>query len=105
MWNIAAAFCTHENSTSSAYTTQMHFGHHSSGHQLTLNKGTKLLISQDDHSDHLPSFSPLILAENTQALPDPIAKLLNVKNYTDWRNLYSSPYLGFNSPPPISAPL
>ncbi|MCF9034649.1 cation efflux protein, CzcI-like [Acinetobacter nectaris] len=104
MWNIAAAFCTHEKGTVSTYATQMHFGHHSSGHQLTASQENKLLSSQDDHSDHLPSFSPLILVEAQDVL-QPVSKMVQSRDDTDWRNLYSSPYLSFNSPPPNLAPL
>lgn len=100
VWNIAAAFCNHENVTISA---QGHFGHHVSGHQYTANghdlvKNTKIM--NDDHSDHLPSFSPIILASHLVNTYDRISQVDSVR-ILDWKNSYQSPDLEFISPPPM----
>lgn len=105
MWNVAAAFCTHEKGLEVSYSIQMHFGHHNSGHSLSVNKVSQLLSSHDDHSDHLPSFSPLILAEAVEHVPNIVSRPSERENKTDWRNLYTSPDLGFSPPPPMLTPL
>lgn len=112
MWNVAAAFCTHENSQPPQKT--FHFGHHISSHvhsneSKSETKGAQTsTIKQnqnDDHSDHLPSFAHLLLLENRGAVQPHHSVFSNNKPYFDWHNFYQSPHLAFLNPPPNFTPL
>lgn len=113
-WNVAAAFCVHENNTNAVQN--YHFGHHqnnlcisgnlqhqtsnlSSDHQISHSDAT-----QDDHQDHLPSMTHVILQQqkimiqqnHLFASDDPIFY---------WKNNYQPPDLLSASPPPELSPL
>lgn len=104
VWNVAAAFCNHETVTSSK---EWHLGHHVSGHAHTAHaeqaKSMKI-VDTDDHSDHLPSFAPIILASETMYHQHRGSQMDAIR-HLDWNNSYQSPYLEFNSPPPMLTPL
>ena len=113
LWNIAAAFCVHENVTislSNGYSSSAnHFGHHQQS--KTCIDDAHLPISDpfsfavDDHHDHLPSFTQLILNEAHEAYFYPITTDVIRQFKIDWSNLYQSPDLVLNSPPPMLSPL
>lgn len=121
IWNVAAGFCLHEKNTQTL--NSQHFGHHqtdlcdmeqvkqyeasitehSNQHNQDLIDPTDLTQKQgllDDHHDHLPSFSYFIVAESlsTQHWPD----LVYDPHLGDvvWNNLYQSPHLSSQNPPP-----
>ena len=108
VWNVAAAFCTHENRPAIQKSSSAHFGHH----QLTsehLAQHPNVLNTADnppdvqDHSDHLPSFSPVMAAVQAHTLA-PHQTSMQVLRHYDWHNLYQSPDLFTANPPPVFAP-
>lgn len=131
LWNVAAAFCDHESER--VFTnelTSQHFGHHvavncskdQQQHQMTLSKQLTLEILvihpdespqlhdflmhlQDDHSDHLPSFSHFIIVEAQQQANVPLLSSSLMQHKIDWVNLYQSPHLYLPNPPPVLFPL
>lgn len=110
-WNVAAAFCIHE--TTSNQSNIFHFGHHQalsscqekSADQFQLEKPTQTQISVDDHSDHLPSFSHIIVFESFVDLTSKQVYDLEHKRAFLWSNLYQSPDLLRQNPPPLFIPL
>ena len=115
LWNVAAAFCVHEESKS--VSVMPHFGHHvtasceSKSHGMAKKSTTQPTSSfdladftQDDHSDHLPSFSPVMAAVQAHTLA-PHQTSMQVLRHYDWHNLYQSPDLFTANPPPVFAPL
>lgn len=113
LWNVAAAFCVHEETTFSQSSTQ-HFGHH----QMTQSCQSEFKIShapshlssdfsflEDDHQDHLPSFNALILVEEQDYFIFLNRQIVALVNALPWYNFYQSPDLTLNNPPPILAPL
>ncbi|MDQ8953079.1 cation transporter [Acinetobacter rudis] len=125
IWNVAAGFCLHEKGKSS--TSIQHFGHHQSETRESkaaypskvasfnqtdqannlapsdLSKNTFNFL--DDHHDHLPSCAHFIVVEPTINSQRP-----NVSYGTDlgnvaWNNLYQSPLLIAQNPPPEYASL
>lgn len=116
LWNVAAAFCVHEESKS--VRVMPHFGHHvtasceSKSHGMAKKSTTQPTSSfdladftQDDHSDHLPSFAHIMLTEAQHSALSPvfIPKLVQVQ--FNWQNLYQSPHLFLTTPPPVLTPL
>lgn len=109
LWNVAAAFCVHEES--SAVIQQYHFGHHTNALCVSETKehshavsDTNVLTLGDDHQDHLPSMTHLIL-EQPQSVPaQTLFSYAVVPKYL-WRNDYRSPDLIAKSPPPEFSPL
>ncbi|WOE41378.1 cation efflux protein, CzcI-like [Acinetobacter chinensis] len=119
LWNVAAAFCAHENLNHGyTVTSQFHFGHHVAlnceqnqqhSHDPKQTVGIQMseFISQldDDHSDHLPSFAHFIVADVSQQADQPKFVAYPESAFIDWKNLYQSPDLFLPNPPPASAPL
>ncbi|OTG84952.1 cation efflux protein, CzcI-like [Acinetobacter sp. ANC 4648] len=123
LWNVAAAFCGHEviQNNPSSHISVQHFGHHvalscqtdehanvANQHQSTeLNDSMSALAQnlQDDHSDHLPSFSHFMIADIQQKADEPhLSAYINLQ-FMDWKNLYQSPHLYLPNPPPVFSPL
>lgn len=119
LWNVAAAFCGHENlKITPIQNVQSHFGHHVALHCETdvSHKKTAVYADsqlstdflnnfQDDHRDHLPSFAHFIVADVQQQADQPKSVAYFDSAFIDWENLYQSPHLFLQNPPPISAPL
>lgn len=119
LWNVAAAFCGHENlKIPPIQNVQSHFGHHVALHcenDASHNKTAVYVDSQlstdflnnfqDDHRDHLPSFAHFIVADVQQQADQPKLMAYFDSTFIDWENLYQSPHLFLQNPPPISAPL
>lgn len=109
VWNVAAAFCTHENQAVIQQTLTEHFGHHQLASEHRSQHAKLLNAPQDspdvqDHSDHLPSFSPVVTVAQAQMLIAHQASTHVLLHY-DWNNLYQSPDLFAANPPPVFAPL
>lgn len=119
IWNVAAGFCLHEQNTSN--TTIQHFGHHQSKmcevpstHQTQqfakadVNPSNAFNNSSsfpDDHHDHLPSFAHFIVVElPTDSVRPNVSYDTRLGNVA-WNNLYQSPLLVSQNPPPESASL
>lgn len=113
LWNVAAAFCVHEETTLSHISTP-HFGHH----QMTKSCQSEFKIShvqshlstdfsflEDDHQDHLPSFNAMILVEEQDNFVFSSSQVIALVHLFPWYNFYQSPDIGLNNPPPILAPL
>lgn len=112
IWNVAAAFCTHEKSNTTL--TMQHFGHHISSDTDHIESKSASFsehsnISKqnqfDDHTDHLPSFAQFMLLDSNSSVTEHASAFSKVKPSFDWHNFYQSPYLAFLSPPPNLAPL
>ncbi len=100
-WNVAAAFCAHEQSTE--YRTLNHFGHH-----IPENLDASDLpmpLSLQDHHDHLPSCFHVVVTEAQQQLNEPILRTHEIEQKYYWSNLYQSPHLSQLTPPPVFTPL
>lgn len=111
IWNVAAAYCGHENTSKQLIATVNHFGHHSlddtqeqSNLKQDLADDTTLLSSQDHH-DHLPSCFHVVVLAAEQQLNQPILYEHELKQQYDWSNFYQSPYLTGLNPPPVLTPL
>ncbi|MBF7687215.1 cation efflux protein, CzcI-like [Acinetobacter rathckeae] len=107
VWNVAAAWCVHEN-TQTVTVERTHFGHHvvTERHNSLHTQLEQVVASEKhDHSDHLPSLNPIMLSQLQHDLARTPYKSIVTVQKTDWKNLYQSPDLAFNSPPPILAPL
>ncbi|SPL71058.1 cation efflux protein, CzcI-like [Acinetobacter stercoris] len=120
-WNVAAVFCGHETSvkTSSNMISNHHFGHHEAlGCRINdLSNNSKSADSNtakhvkfkfdivDDHSDHLPSFAHFIVLEVRKDAVEPVFATHQIQQDFDWKNLYQSPHLFLNNPPPVLSPL
>lgn len=113
VWNIAAAFCVHEN-TGQIVSTQ-HFGHHqvmthcsqektSVNSNDTISENVKSFFA-DDHRDHLPSYTHILLMQTDQTLV--IQHFFEEQSRTNmfWQNFYQSPDLTGQNPPPLLSPL
>ena len=75
LWNVAAAFCVHEEQKAQVVTQQsFHFGHHQTTlcvsddkahQQISVDDHTQTANDQfelgEDHQDHLPSMAHLII--------------------------------------------
>ena len=119
VWNVAAAFCNHERLLSVVVSTQQpiaeHFGHHiiaaehwqqhsSQGKNQSSEIKNAIQEDQQDHSDHLPSFAPVLLEIDRQTTsPQYIGHVISSRFY--WSNLYQSPDLYELNPPPVLSPL
>lgn len=113
LWNVAAAFCQHEN-LSATSIVKNHFGHHqtidSCSDVLSTianvdHTDTTQLLFADDHHDHLPSYNVMSLTEVPNPITDFKALEINTKSVFFWYNFYHSPDLIELNPPPILAPL
>ncbi|SCD17504.1 putative component of the czc cation-efflux system (CzcI) [Acinetobacter baumannii] len=107
LWNVAAAFCAHENQEKALH----HFGHHAalsyeaSQHSHTEKTdiaGThKAPLNLSDHHDHLPSCFHVVMTENAQQAQEPFVRVHELSQIYYWSNSYQSPYLGSLNPPPV----
>ena len=126
VWNVAAAFCGHENTISSNQLISTHFGHHVALHckqdqqqhdfEFVKNNHSLVQVNElhqssflnhlgDDHSDHLPSFANFILKDVQQQSEQPKFRVNLEVAFMDWHNLYQSPHLILPNPPPALSPL
>ena len=112
-WNVAAAFCAHEQPRE--YSTLTHFGHHVPDN-LHTSKQYSAVVDQDasdlpmplslqDHHDHLPSCFHVVVIEAQQQLDEPILRSLESEQKYHWSNSYQSPHLSGLNPPPVLTPL
>lgn len=111
LWNVAAAFCVHEESIS--VVQNYHFGHHTNalcvsetqkhGHQAP-EKQNNDLDWVENHQDHLPSMTHLILEQQQHSFIPLLFSLAVAPKYA-WRNDYRSPDLNAQTPPPEFSPL
>lgn len=113
LWNVAAAFCVHENRG----TALQHFGHHadlnvyqSSDHMQTEHVGIvensdNAPLSWQDHHDHLPSCFHVVMTDNAKQAQEPVVYVHERSQVYYWSNFYKSPYLGDLNPPPVLTPL
>lgn len=104
-WSVAAALCLHENTET---MNSSHFGHHviNANHSSLHERVSSSEITQhNDHSDHLPSISSIVWSKAQQIEVATAQKYFTEPEKTHWQNLYQSPDLEFNSPPPILSPL
>ncbi|OTG79662.1 cation transporter [Acinetobacter sp. ANC 5054] len=114
-WNVAAAFCVHEQQ--SQLQQSYHFGHHqntlcvSDNHQYDHHEQSenKKTISNDlkigeDHQDHLPSMTHLIVQNEKFDVVHPNFEV-EVDPQFHWKNSYQPPDLFLQSPPPEFSPL
>lgn len=111
---MAAAYCGHE-STSQQSISVGHFGHHvptktesASTHADILNQNTTdlpMLLSLQDHHDHLPSCFHVVVTEAQQQLDEPILRVHKAEQKYYWSNSYQSPHLSGLNPPPVLTPL
>lgn len=104
----------HENASGSAQYRQKqasvsHFGHHQPAKAcidgIKAHAEDVLAFAEDDHHDHLPSYAQLILNEADESYLQLLSAEVIQKFEIDWSNLYQSPDLGLNSPPPMPSPL
>ena len=112
-WNVAAAFCAHEQP--SEYSTLTHFGHHvpetldvSVKHSVAVDQDASDLpmpLSLQDHHDHLPSCFHVVVMEAQQQLDEPMLRILESEPRYHWSNSYQSPHLSGLNPPPVLTPL
>lgn len=131
LWNVAAAFCDHENRNIVSHSSVPHFGHHvalncqqdqqqheknvsnaieqvetlSHDHSGTSQLNDFLNHLDDDHSDHLPSFAHFIVADVSKQADQPKFVAYSETTFIDWKNLYQSPDLFQPNPPPAFSPL
>jgi hypothetical protein len=111
LWNVAAAFCVHEESIS--VVQNYHFGNHTNalcvsetqkhGHQAP-EKQNNDLDCVENHQDHLPSMIQLILEQRQVSFIQTLFSYTVRPEYF-WNNDYSSPDLSSKSPPPELSPL
>ncbi|UGQ30151.1 cation efflux protein, CzcI-like [Acinetobacter calcoaceticus] len=113
LWNVAAAFCVHENQEK----VLQHFGHHADLNVYqTLNQtdieqaddvknAYESPLSLQDHHDHLPSCFHVVMTENANQAQEPIVHVHELSQTYYWSNFYQSPHLGALNPPPILTPL
>jgi hypothetical protein len=109
-WNVAAAFCAHEQS--SEYSSFNHFGHHNPESTEASAKvvdqdssDLPMPLSLQDHHDHLPSCFHVVVAEAQQQWNEPILRMHKAEQKYYWSNSYQSPHLIGLNPPPVLTPL
>ena len=115
LWNVAAAFCVHEEQAQVLQT--YHFGHHQNtlcasdsrqhdhnGQSENIKTVSSDLEIGEDHQDHLPSMTHLIVQnEKISLLTLPSDD--NTIPHFYWNNSYQPPDLFQQSPPPEFSPL
>lgn len=119
-WNVAAAFCQHENLIELNQAQLNHFGHHQSDlcpqnqippehSNISLADCTGSDQDQanvlDDHQDHLPSFAHFMLVDVFQSAAALSGSAYEGLLQVNWKNLYQSPHLKLPHPPPEILPL
>lgn len=113
LWNVAAAFCTHENVTQQS---NGHFGHHVTlvscqqqknlhPYDVQVQHETAFHNDLQDHKDHLPSFAQILVIDVSSEIISPRSNLSLIKQTYFWQNLYRSPDLSAANPPPLLSPL
>ncbi|WP_213072548.1 cation efflux protein, CzcI-like [Acinetobacter tianfuensis] len=121
LWNVAAAFCVHEEQMQ--LQQSYHFGHHQNtlcvsnennsqhaSHQASelISKQLKTAVSDiqigEDHQDHLPSMTHLIVQNQQTIIFNPYQPFEYSPKF-DWENSYQAPDLLLQTPPPVYAPL
>jgi hypothetical protein len=115
LWNVAAAFCVHEDAVQ--LQQSYHFGHHqnslcpsASGQQHATEQSKQLksingdLPIGEEHQDHLPSMTQLYVPNN-ELSAIPLLPELKVIPQFYWINRYQAPDLFQQSPPPEFSPL
>ena len=116
IWNVAAAFCQHEENLSASgiiIAPQHHFGHHQTiscetshqddSKQQSSNSSTQANTFSCDHQNHLPSFMHLILV-NVQQSVETLQSFYALESpHYHWLNAYQSPDLYRLNPPPQSS--
>ncbi|WP_217485913.1 cation efflux protein, CzcI-like [Acinetobacter sp. 10FS3-1] len=114
LWNVAAAFCAHEEQAS---LQRYHFGHHqntlctSDNRQPSYHSQLDHLkqIGNDfelgeDHQDHLPSMTHLLVQDAKVMIVLPVFETQVIPEFY-WKNSYQAPDLFQQSPPPEFSPL
>ncbi|HCQ9884727.1 TPA: cation transporter [Acinetobacter baumannii] len=113
LWNIAAAFCAHENQEKALH----HFGHHAAlnvyqtsshthvEHTETLDAAHKAPLNLQDHHDHLPTCFHVVMTEVTKQAQTPVLHVHELSQIYHWSNSYQSPHLSALKPPPVLTPL
>lgn len=120
IWNVAAAFCGHEDRLELNQPQLNHFGHHQSElcpQDQSAAEHSHLFATDcqpadqasdgfiDDHHDHLPSFSHFIVVDAFQSQSRASAVAYVDVSQILWENLYQSPHLNLPHPPPELFPL
>ncbi|WP_201784118.1 cation efflux protein, CzcI-like [Acinetobacter sp. Leaf130] len=113
LWNVAAAFCAHENQEKALH----HFGHHAvlnayqSSHQAHTeqndagNTSHKAPLNLQDHHDHLPSCFHVVMIDVAKQAEVPVVHVQELSQIYHWSNSYQSPHLTALKPPPVLTPL
>lgn len=109
LWNVAAAFCAHENQEKALH----HFGHHAAlnvyqAHTEQKDAGNishKAPLNLQDHHDHLPSCFHVVMTEVTKQAEAPVVHVQELSQIYHWSNSYQSPHLTALKPPPVLTPL
>ena len=113
LWNVAAAYCGHENINAKT-SVLTHFGHHIPENQQVDTQSTlvnyqdadlPMPLSLQDHHDHLPSCFHVVMIEAQQQLDEPLLRVKEFKQNYIWSNSYQSPHLSRLNPPPLFTPL
>ena len=110
LWNVAAAFCVHDEKVE--IQQQYHFGHHQNTlctsdnaqssvkeHSKHLNTNSSDIQLGEDHHDHLPSMTHLIVQDQKHLLDAPHISIEETPKF-HWKNDYQAPDLSQQSPPP-----
>ncbi|NUF17212.1 cation efflux protein, CzcI-like [Acinetobacter lactucae] len=109
LWNVAAAFCVHENQVK----VSQHFGHHAdlNVYQSLNQTDTKQVddvindyeapLSLQDHHDHLPSCFHVVMTDNAKQAQEAIVHVHELSQIYYWSNSYQSPHLDALNPPPV----
>lgn len=115
LWNVAAAYCGHENINTTNNSVVTHFGHHvpessiASTHYSVVSdqeaSDLPMSLNLQDHHDHLPSCFHVVVIEAQQQLDEPILRTLESEPKYHWSNSYQSPHLSGLNPPPVLTPL
>lgn len=115
LWNVAAAFCAHENQATMTTASVHHFGHHiasdAHGHEALSNHKSasshdkRMPSSLQDHHDHLPSCFHVVVNDVQQQAADPVLQVHELLRNYHWSNSYQSPDLSTIKPPPVFTPL
>ena len=114
-WNVAAAFCVHEQQPQSQQS--YHFGHHQNtlcasdsrqhdhnGQSENIKTFSSDLEIGEDHQDHLPSMMHLIVQNEKVDVFHPSSEV-KVNPQFHWKNSYQAPDLFQQSSPPEFSPL
>ncbi|HEO1774231.1 cation efflux protein, CzcI-like [Acinetobacter baumannii] len=108
-WNVAAAFCVHENQEK----VLQHLSHHAdlnvyqSLNQSDIEQIDDLKNAYDDplslqgHHDHSPSCFHVFMTENEKQAQEPVVRVHELSQVYYWSNSYQSPLLGSLNPPPV----